>query len=48
MEKRNWLVCRDEFGNWVAQYKGKWLPNSYDSKEEAIIALLDHLNDEDE
>lgn len=32
-----------EQGSWVASWNGDWLPNTYQSREEAMEALLDHL-----
>lgn len=43
---RCWYVEKDEHGSWVAAWDGDWLPNTYDSKEEALIAILDQLSNE--
>lgn len=32
-----------EQGYWVASWNGDYLPNTYQSREEAMEALLDHL-----
>lgn len=37
-----WEVEYDQ-GSWVAAWDGDWLPNTYQSREEALEALLDRL-----
>lgn len=34
-----------EQGSWVASWNGDYLPNTYQSREEAMEALLDHLSE---
>lgn len=34
-----------EQGSWVASWNGDYLPNTYQSREEAMEALLDHLTE---
>ena len=37
-----WKVEYEE-GQWFISWGGCWMPNAYQSKEEAMAALLDHL-----
>lgn len=37
-----WEVEYDQ-GSWIAAWDGDWLPNTYQSREEAMEALLDWL-----
>lgn len=34
-----------EQGSWVASWNGDYLPNTYQSREEAMEALLDYLTE---
>lgn len=38
-----WKVECEE-GQWFISWGGHWMPNAYQSKEEAMAALLDHLS----
>ncbi|WKZ93580.1 hypothetical protein P0E69_06715 [Chimaeribacter arupi] len=40
-----WEVDLDEGGSYVAAWDGDWLPNTYQSREEAMEALLDWLSE---
>lgn len=40
-----WQVEYEE-GSWFACWGGGWLPNTYQSREEAMEALLDYLAEE--
>lgn len=37
-----WKVEREQDA-WVISWGGRWMPDAYQSKEEAMAALLDHL-----
>lgn len=37
-----WKVEREQ-DFWVISWGGRWMPDTYQSKEEAMAALLDHL-----
>ncbi len=41
-----WTVEFDEY-SWVASWNGDWLPNTYQSREEAMEALLDYLSEDE-
>lgn len=38
-----WKVEREQDA-WVISWGGRWMPDTYQSKEEAMAALLDHLS----
>lgn len=40
-----WEVDVEDNGSWVAAWNGDWLPNTYQSREEAMEALLDWLTE---
>lgn len=42
--KAMWEVEYEQ-GAWVASWNGDWLPNTYQSREEAMEALLDYLTE---
>ena len=41
-EKIMWEVDLDENGSYVASWGDSWLPNTYQSREDALEALCDY------
>ncbi len=40
-----WEVDIEENGSWAASWNGDWLPNTYQTREDAMEALLNWLSE---